>query len=55
MRRPTPLKEPIRYEARVERVEGRKIFCTATSWHGDALLCEADIVMITPADGTRPR
>jgi acyl-coenzyme A thioesterase PaaI-like protein len=55
MRRPTPLKEPIRYEAKVDRVEGRKIFCTATSWHGDTLLCEAEIVMISPADGTRPR
>lgn len=55
MRRPTPLKERIRYEARVERVEGRKIFCTARSWHDDTLLCEAEIVMIAPADGTRPR
>ena len=55
MRRPTPLKEQIRYEARVDRVEGRKIFCTATSWHGDTLLCEADIVMISPADGSTPR
>jgi hypothetical protein len=55
MRRPTPLKETIRYEARVDRVEGRKIFCTATSWHGDSLLCEAEIVMISPADGARPR
>ncbi len=55
MRRPTPLKELIRYEARVDRVEGRKIFCTATSWHGDTLLCEADIVMISPADGSTPR
>lgn len=54
MRRPTPLKETIRYEARVDRVEGRKIFCTATSWHGDMLLCEAEIVMISPADGTAP-
>lgn len=55
MRRPTPLLETIRYEARVSRVEGRKIFCTAESFHDDALLCEAEIVMISPADGSRPR
>jgi acyl-coenzyme A thioesterase PaaI-like protein len=55
MRRPTPLKERIRYEARVDRAEGRKIFCTATSWHDDTLLCEAEIVMITPRDGATPR
>ena len=47
MRRPTPLKEPIRYEARVERVEGRKIFCRGTIHAGDRLCAEAEAVFIS--------
>ena len=55
MRRPTPLHRPIEYEALVDRIEGRKIFVTATSRCEDELLAEAEIVFIAPAHGGRPR
>lgn len=40
-RSPTPLHEEVRYEARLDRVERRKIFTTATLRHGDRLCAEA--------------
>jgi hypothetical protein len=55
MRRPTPLHKRIEYEASVDRVEGRKIFVSATSTCDDELLAEAEIVFIAPAHGGRPR
>jgi acyl-coenzyme A thioesterase PaaI-like protein len=51
MIRPTPLGKRIDYEAGLDRVEGRKIWCWATSRHGDQLLAEAQIVFIAPKDG----
>ena len=48
MVRPTPLNVRIDYEAGLERVEGRKIWCNATARHGDVLLGEAEILFISP-------
>lgn len=45
-RRPTPLFTELRYEARVERIEGRKIFTVGRSFHGDELTAEADAVFV---------
>jgi len=46
-RRPTPLHRPLRFEGRVLRVEGRKIF-TAASLHADGVLCaEAEAVFVS--------
>ena len=41
MRRPTPLEERIDYEAGVDRVQGRKIWCWGKSRCGSQLLAEA--------------
>jgi acyl-coenzyme A thioesterase PaaI-like protein len=51
MIRPTPLGRRIDYEAGVERVDGRKIWCWARSHDGDTLLAEATIVFIAPRPG----
>ncbi len=40
-RSPTPLHRPLRYEGRIDRIEGRKIFTSATLGHGDTLCAEA--------------
>lgn len=45
-RRPTPLFTELRYEAHVERIEGRKIFTVGRSFHGDELTAEADAVFV---------
>lgn len=45
-RRPTPLFTDLRFEARVERVEGRKIFTVGRSFSGDELTAEADAVFV---------
>ncbi|MBV9413306.1 MAG: PaaI family thioesterase [Acidimicrobiia bacterium] len=50
MIKPTPLNERIDYEAWLDRVDGRKIWCKATARHGDELLGEAEIVFISPRD-----
>ena len=55
MRRPTPLNRRLDYEAGVERVEGRKIFVWGTCRDGGELLSEAEIVFISPKDGSIPR
>jgi hypothetical protein len=55
MRRPTPLNRRLDYEAGVDRVEGRKIFVWGTCRDGDELLAEAEIVFISPKDGSIPR
>jgi hypothetical protein len=54
MRRPTPLNRRIDYEAGVDRVEGRKIWCWGRSYDGDALLADAEILFISPKRGTGP-
>ena len=46
-RSPTPLHQPVRYEGRVERIEGRKIFTVATLHHGDTLCAEAEGLFIS--------
>ena len=55
MRRPTPLNRRLDYEAGVDRVEGRKIFVWGRCHDGDELLAEAEIVFISPRDGSVPR
>ena len=45
-RRPTPLFTELRYEGRVERIEGRKIFTTGRSFNGDELTAEAEAVFV---------
>ena len=45
-RRPTPLHTDLRFEGRVDRVEGRKIFTVGQSFANGELLCEADAVFI---------
>ena len=48
-RRPTPLDTLIRYEGRLDRVEGRKIFTKGSSFHGvtDELLGEVEGLFIS--------
>ncbi len=40
-RSPTPLDEEVTFAARLDRVDGRKIYTTATLHHGDRLCAEA--------------
>ena len=46
-RSPTPLGRPVRYEGRIDRIEGRKIFATATLLHDDRLCAEAQALFIS--------
>jgi acyl-coenzyme A thioesterase PaaI-like protein len=46
-RRPTPLHTELRFEGRVDRVEGRKIFTVGQSFANGQLTCEAEAVFIT--------
>jgi acyl-coenzyme A thioesterase PaaI-like protein len=46
-RRPTPLHTELRFEGRVDRVEGRKIFTVGQSFANGELTCEAEAVFIT--------
>jgi acyl-CoA thioesterase FadM len=46
-RSPTPLNEELRLAARLVRVEGRKILCTATLHAGDRLCAEAEGLFVT--------
>jgi Thioesterase superfamily len=46
-RRPTPLHADLRFEGRVEKVEGRKIFTVGQSFAGDELTCEAEGLFIS--------
>ena len=48
MMKPTPLNERIDYEAHLDHVDGRKIWCRATARHGDEMLGEAEILFIAP-------
>jgi acyl-coenzyme A thioesterase PaaI-like protein len=47
---PTPLGEPLRFEARQERVEGRKLFTNGRCFHGDTLVSRAEGIFITRLD-----
>ena len=46
-RSPTPLHQPLRYEGRIDRVEGRKIFAVGTLHHGDTLCAEAQALFVS--------
>jgi acyl-coenzyme A thioesterase PaaI-like protein len=45
-RKPTPLRTPLRLEARFEGRDGRKIRTTGTIYHGDVLTAEAEGIFI---------
>jgi len=45
-RKPTPLRTPLRLEARFVSREGRKILTTGAIYHGDVLTAEADGIFI---------
>lgn len=45
--KPTPLYAELRFEGRVERVEGRKIFTSGRSLHGDEVIAEATAVFVS--------
>jgi acyl-CoA thioesterase FadM len=51
-RSPTPLHTPLRFEAWVERVEGRKITARCTLHAGERLCAEATGLFITIKPGT---
>jgi acyl-coenzyme A thioesterase PaaI-like protein len=44
--RPTPLFVPIVYRARLDRIEGRKLFMTADCWHDDLRIAGATATFI---------
>ena len=46
-RRPTPLRAELRFEATLDRLEGRKIFTSGRLMHGDVVTAEAEAVFIT--------
>ncbi len=46
-RSPTPLYEKLEFRARVDRVEGRKIFTSGTCYAGERLTSEAEGIFIT--------
>lgn len=46
-RSPTPLHTDLRFEAAVDRVEGRKIFCSSRLLAGEVLCAEAEGIFIT--------
>lgn len=46
-RKPTPLNTDLRFEASVQRVEGRKIFAEGRLYVGDTLTAEADGIFIS--------
>ena len=48
----SPIGARIDYEGRLDRVEGRKIFCSGSAHAGGTLLAEAEAVFVAPA--TRP-
>jgi acyl-coenzyme A thioesterase PaaI-like protein len=56
-RSPTPLRVPLELVGRLDRVEGRKVFVTATCHDGDVLTAEADGIFISldPERFTRMR
>lgn len=46
-RRPTPLHTDLRFEASLDRKEGRKLFTTGRLYAGDDLCAEAEGLFIT--------
>lgn len=53
-RRPTPLHTELRFDGRLDRVEGRQVFSSATVRAGDEVTAEADAIFVT-VDGDRFR
>ena len=45
---PTPLDTPLRFEARQDRVDGRKLWCTGTLHAGDTLCASVTGMFVTP-------
>ncbi len=52
-RRPTPLFQPLRWEAWIEKLEGRRIQSKAKVFHGETLCAEADGMFVQPRDELR--
>jgi len=50
-RTPTPLHEELLFEAWIERVEGRKIFCRGTLHAGERLCAEAEAIFVSMKPG----
>jgi acyl-coenzyme A thioesterase PaaI-like protein len=50
-RSPTPLHTPLRFDAWIDRVEGRKIFCKSTLHAGDRLCAEAEAIFVSLRPG----
>jgi acyl-CoA thioesterase FadM len=46
-RRPTPLDRDLRFEGRLDRVEGRKIFTSGSCFDGETLTAEAEGLFIS--------
>lgn len=46
-RRPTPLHTPLRFEAQLDRVEGRKIFTSGRCLNGDVVTAEAEAIFVS--------
>lgn len=46
-RQPTPLRTDLRLEATLDRVDGRKQYCTSKLWAGDVLCNEAEGIFVT--------
>jgi acyl-coenzyme A thioesterase PaaI-like protein len=46
-RSPTPLHRPLRFEGRIDRVDGRKIHTSATLHHEDTLCAEAEGLFVS--------
>lgn len=46
-RSPTPLHADLRFEAVLDRIEGRKLFCSARLLHGETLCAEAEGIFIS--------
>jgi len=45
---PTPLEVEVRYEGRMDAIEGRKLRCSGTLHHGKILCAEAEALFIIP-------
>jgi len=49
-RTPSPIGQRIDYEGRVDRVEGRKVFCSGEARCGDVLLADAEAIFVQPRE-----
>ena len=52
-RRPTPLFQPLRWVAWIDRIEGRRVQSKGQVWSGDTLCAEADGLFIQPSEELR--